>query len=160
MPNIPSSETLSVTGSADFSNATNFHAKAQSITNSALAITPIREHTSNFGLAIGAAPVVYESPEVIARGAGTIKYVYAGLVESGSSTDVDFDLKINGTTALSAVINVVHGSGDRGNVAGVLSTTAVSSGDVVSMSIATVTSSTGAQGPFMVVGIEPTATAS
>ena len=87
--------------------------------------------------------------------AGTMKYVAALLMESGTSTDVDFDIKVfndsnpSGITILSSMINVVHGSGDRTPVAGSLSITSFAANDVLYAFIDTVTSSTGAQGPIV-----------
>ena len=89
-----------------------------------------------------------------ARAAGTITACEALLFDSGTTTDVDFDLLVNNSSVLSAQINVVHGTGDRVAVAGTISSGALVAGDVVECQIATVTSSTGAQGPYMQCVIE------
>ena len=104
---------------------------------------------TNFELAIGATPVVGEYIVGVVEGTGGIlRGFHCLLNDTGTSTDIDFDVNVNGTTALTGVVNIVHGTGDRVVVDGTLSTTTLAVGDVISIEIATVTSSTGAQGPF------------
>jgi hypothetical protein len=102
---------------------------------------------SNFDLAIGATPVAREEIVWVAQNAGTIRGFHALLNVTGSTTDVDFDLKKNGTTVLSATINVINTDADRLVKDGTLSVTSFVADDVFSMEL-TVTTSTGAQGPF------------
>lgn len=102
---------------------------------------------TNFDLAIGGTPVAREEIVFVASTAGVIRGFHAMLNDTGTSTDVTFDLKINGTTALSATINLTHADADRAVKDGTLSTTTVAVDDVISISMA-VTASTGAQGPW------------
>ena len=105
---------------------------------------------TQFGLERTATPVTKDRIVWEARAAGVIEGVYAGLFESGSSTNIDLDFKLDGTTVMSGgPIRVVHGTGDHTVVAGTLTTTTFVAGAVFSMEITTVTSSTGAQGPYM-----------
>jgi len=109
-----------------------------------------------FDLAIGATPVAREEVVFVASTAGTIRGFHAMLNDTGTSTDVDFDLKVNGSSVLSSVVNITNADSDRAVADGSINTPAVSVGDVVSISLA-VTSSTGAQGPFAWAEIEETA---
>jgi len=102
---------------------------------------------SNFALAIGGTPVAREEIVFVAMNSGTLRGFHAGLNDTGSSTNVNFDLKKNGTTVLSSAINVTHSDADRLVKDATLSVTSFVADDVFSMSLA-VTSSTGAQGPF------------
>jgi hypothetical protein len=71
----------------------------------------------------------------------------------GSSTSITFDLKKNGTAMLSSVITITNTTGDRVVTAGTLSVTTFAADDVLSISM-TVSSSTGAQGPFAWIELE------
>jgi hypothetical protein len=89
----------------------------------------------------------------MAPGPGELIHVVAWLCESGTSTDIDLDLKVSGTTALSAQINLLHTTGDQTPVKGTISSGTLAVSDYVTAEIATVTSNTGAQGPRMLVFI-------
>lgn len=149
----------------DFTDVVNMQAastvthKAGSVTNSALAVTPIQDYVTDFGIDSDATPTAQTEGGILCRAAGTIKYVYASLVVTGSSTNIAFDCKKNGTTILSSAIAFTHSDGDRDHKAGTLTTTTVAADDTLDFDLA-VTSSTGAQGPLMIVGIEWTATKS
>lgn len=108
---------------------------------------------TNLGFAHNATPTAREEVVFVATGTGVITRFQALLYDSGTSTNIDFDLKVNGASILSAVVNVVHGTGDRVSVTGTISSGNIVAGDVVSISMA-VTSSTGAQGPFAQVVIK------
>lgn len=108
---------------------------------------------TNFDLAIGATPVAREEIVFVASTAGVIRSFHALLNDTGTSTDVDFDLKINGTTALTGVVTITNADADGLVVDGTLSTTALVADDIVSIELV-VTSSTGAQGPFAWVEIQ------
>lgn len=106
-----------------------------------------------FGFAIGGTPTTREEIVFIASQAGTIRGFHALLNESGTSTDIDFDLKKNGVSILTAVLTIVHGDGDGTVMDGTLSSTSLAADDILSISM-TVTSSTGAQGPFAWITLE------
>ncbi len=108
---------------------------------------------TNFSLAIASTPVAREEILFVAATAGVIRAFHCLLNDSGTATNVDFDLKINGVSALSAAVNYVHGDGDGTVKDGTLSTTAFVANDIISISLA-VTTTTGAQGPFAWAEIE------
>jgi len=104
---------------------------------------------ANFELGDTGTPVVSEQTLLHASSAITIREVKAWLVDSGTTTDIDFDLEVDGASVLTGDINIVHGTGDQVSVSGTISSASVSSGSVITAVIKTVTSSTGATGPKM-----------
>lgn len=115
----------------------------------------IHKPGTNFDLAVGATPVAREEIVFVAASAGTIRQFSALLNDTGSSVDVDFDLKVNGSSVLSSVVNITHATGDRASVDGTISTPTIAADDVISIELLT-TSTTGAQGPFAYAVIEET----
>lgn len=115
---------------------------------------------THFGFVIGGTPTTREEIVYVASTAGNIRGFHCLLNDSGTSTDIDFDLKVNGVSVLSAAANIVHGTGDGVVVDGSLTTTptALAVDDIVSIAM-TVTSSTGAQGPYAWAEIQETAAA-
>ena len=87
----------------------------------------------------------------VAPGPCTIRYVAAWHVESGTNTDIDYDLHKNGVTALTGDINLLHGTGDNTSVAGTLASASLVAGDYLTAKIETVTQNTGTQGPRMMI---------
>lgn len=115
---------------------------------------------TNFDLPIGSVPVAREEIVWVQSVAGTLRGFHCLLDDTGTSTNVDFDIKINGVTAMSGgAVNVTHADSDRQVKDGALTTPALAVDDVVSISIA-VTSSTGAKGPFAWCVIDQAAAAS
>ncbi len=108
---------------------------------------------TNFDLPIGSTPVAREEIVFVASQAGTIRGFHCLLNDTGTTTDVDFDLKVDGVSVLSAVVNITDADVDRDVQEGTISSASLSAGDVVSISLA-VTTSTGAQGPFAWADIE------
>lgn len=102
---------------------------------------------TNFGFDIDETPTAKTKTVFIAPTAGVIRKFYCILDVTGSSTDIDFDGKKNGTTVLSAAVNFVHGDANRTRKAGTLSVTTFAAGDTLSIDMA-VTLSTGALGPY------------
>lgn len=113
----------------------------------------LRKPGTALGFAIGATPTTREEIVFVASTAGTIRGFHALLNDTGTSTDIDFDLKKNGVSVLSSVITITNSEGDREIVDGSLSGTSFAADDVLSIAM-TVTSSTGAQGPFAWVELE------
>lgn len=107
---------------------------------------------TNFALAIGGTPATREEIVFVATSAGVIRSFRATLNDRGTSTNIDFTLKKNGVSVLSAAVNFTHADADKTVKTGTLSDTAVAAGDIFSIAM-TVTSATGAQGPFAEVGI-------
>lgn len=116
----------------------------------------IHKAGSNFGLAIGGTPVAYEEIVYVAEVASTIRGFHAMLNDTGTSTSCTFDLKINGTTALSGVVTITHGEADKAVLDGTLTTTTLAVDDVVSIALAQ-SANTGAQGPYAWAVIDETA---
>jgi hypothetical protein len=106
-----------------------------------------------FGFAIGATPTTREEIVHVATVAGTIRGFHALLNDTGTSTGITFDLKKNGTTCLSATVSLTQADSDRSVKDGTLSVTSIAADDVLSI-LMTVTSSTGAQGPYAFVNLE------
>lgn len=102
---------------------------------------------TNFDLPIGSLPVAREEIVFVATAAGTIHDFQVVLNDTGTSTDVDFDLKKNGVSVLSAVVNMTHADTDATPKAGTLSVTAFVAGDVFSIQLI-ITIVTGTEGPF------------
>lgn len=114
---------------------------------SASKIQQQRVERTNFDLDRGDTPVAADKTLFVATSAGTLKSFNVMLADTGTTTDIDFDLKINGVSALTAVVNITNSETDDTLYSGTITTSSVSAGDVVSVDI-TVTTSTGAQGPF------------
>jgi hypothetical protein len=110
-------------------------------------VQPTYKHGTCFGFAIGATPTTREEIVYVAQSTGTIRGLNALLNNTGSSTAVTFDLKKNGTTVLSATASVTNSDSSKAIKTGTLSVTTFSAGDVFSIAM-TVSSSTGAQGPY------------
>lgn len=110
-------------------------------------VQPIFTPSTDFGFAIGDTPTTKEKIIYTGKVGGTIRGISALLNDTGSSTGVTFDLKKNGTTVLSATASITHSDADRTVKTGTLSSTTFGVGDVFSI-LMTVTSNTGAQGPY------------
>ncbi len=103
---------------------------------------------TNWDLAIGATPATREEIIYVCEATtATLRSAHFLLNDTGTTTDCDMDVLKNGTTMLSAAINITHSDADRAVKDGTLSVTSIAAGDVISVSLA-VTSSTGAQGPY------------
>jgi hypothetical protein len=102
---------------------------------------------TNFDLAIAATPVAREEVVFVASSAGTINKFAALLNDTGTSTNVGFVLKKNGSTLMASALDITHATSDRVVVAGSLTSSTFVAGDVFSIQL-TVSASTGAQGPF------------
>jgi hypothetical protein len=118
----------------------------------------IQPHT-DFGIDAASTPTTKTKVVYVAYGAATVRGFHATLNDTGTTTAVSFDLKKNGTTILSETADIAHTDADRTVVNGTLSSTALVAGDVLTM-VMTVSSSTGAQGPFAWVNIEEATTPS
>jgi hypothetical protein len=106
-----------------------------------------------FGTAIGGTPATREEVVFVASTAGTIREFHCLLSETGTNTSVSFDLKKNGVSVLSSAVTITHSDGDREVKDGTISTPTIAADDVLSIAM-TVSSSTGAQGPFAWVVVE------
>lgn len=112
----------------------------------------LTKYTERFGLAIGATPTTQEVILFQADKAGQLgDNISAALNDAGSSTNVTFDIKKNGSTVLTGEISVTHSDADRAQKAGAFiaaANQAYAVGDVLSCSV-TATSTTGAEGPML-----------
>lgn len=101
-----------------------------------------------YGLAIGATPVTTTEMITRAKAAGNLRNFTAMLNVAGSASSMTFDLKKNGTTVLSAPITITNATGNQTPVAGSFAgSVAYVAGDIFT-TVLTVTTSTGAQGPY------------
>lgn len=108
---------------------------------------------TNFDLAIADTPLALEEIVFVADNAGTIRGFHAILNDTGTTTDVDFDLKVNGSSVLTGTVQITNSNSDKQVLDGTLATPTFSADDVISISLA-ITTSTGAQGPYAWVDIE------
>jgi hypothetical protein len=99
------------------------------------------------GFAIGGTPTTREEVVFVASGTGTVLFFKAGLVATGSSTSITFDLKKNGSSILTSVITVTNANSARQIQDASISSSSFVDEDVFSIAM-TVSSSTGAQGPI------------
>lgn len=111
---------------------------------------------TQFDLPIGGTPVTREEWVFTASGAARIRGFHCQLADSGTSTSIAFDCKVNGSSILSSAVTYVHGDGDRAVKDGTISSAAMTAGQMLSISM-TVTSATGAAGPCAWVIIEENA---
>ena len=129
----------------------------ESIASSAAIDADKMQHTykpgTNFGLVIGGTPTTREEIVFVASQAGTIRGFNALLNDTGTSSNITFDLKKNGSTVLSGVVTITNATADRSVQAGSVSATTFAADDVLSIAMA-VSSSTGAQGPFAWIELE------
>ena len=156
-------EPVHFTNTVTASGATSFSHKVGSVDQADLAVAPILSYPYNFLLAVGGTPVDHEAVVLPVRAAGTVKFFYAGLNDTGDGTNLTFDLqKMNSSgsqsSMLSSVITITHGAvADNIHTAGALDTTAVVAGDTLIFKLVE-TDNTNAHGPFAVVGIQYSAT--
>ena len=112
--------------------------------------------STSFNLDRGDTPVATHSTVCIASNAGTLKTFTCSLADTGTTTNVNFDLKVNGSSVLTAVVNITNSETDDQGYGGTITSSAISAGDVISIDLA-VTTSTGALGPFAQVVFNETA---
>lgn len=129
-----------IIGDQEFSNSSSRRLDADKVQH-------VYKGGTAFGFAIGATPTTREEIVYVASQPGTIRGFHALLNVDGSSTSITFDLKKNGTTVLTGVVTITDATGDRVIEDGTLSSASFAAGDVFSIAM-TVTSSTGAQGPY------------
>lgn len=107
---------------------------------------------TNFGLQPTDTPVTKEFLVHVASQAGSVDTFSCRLNNVGSASSMTFDLKKNGSSILSALVTLTNASTSNLDYFGTLSNTTVAAGDRFSI-VLTVSSSTGAQGPFAQVMI-------
>lgn len=113
--------------------------------------------STSFILAIGGTPVTREEVVYVATAASTVRLFRAMLYDTGTSTSITFDLKKNGVSILSSTISITHSDADKTVKDGTLSSTTLAADDVLSIAM-TVSSSTGASGPWAEVWVEESGT--
>ncbi len=120
------------------------------------------KHTA-FNFLIGDTPTTKEVIVHTCKVAGTIRNFGCLLKETGSSTSVAFDLKkynagnTSGVSVLSGTVTVTHGTTDRELQSGSLASATTAAGDLITI-LMTVSTATGATGPYAEVEIDETAT--
>ncbi len=152
---------VEMTAVVNQAGATTVHHKAGSVTNAAVAagtgidyskLDHLYKPRSNFGLAIGGTVATYEEMVFTASAAGVIRAFHCTCNVGGTTGDSDFDLKVNGTTALSAVVNFDNADADKLIKDGTISSATLAADDIVSISV-TRNSSHDGSGPFAWVEI-------
>jgi len=152
-------------GSINAANATTMTHKAASVTNGDIQaaagidydkLDHLVEIPVTFGFASGDTPTTKTVPVAVVGGTGTIRYVKAWLKDTGSSTNISFDLHKGAaggasSTVLSAAIPLQNTDADATPKNGTLSSSSLADEDYLE-AVMTVTSSTGATGPMMVIG--------
>ena len=113
-------------------------------------VQPFVAPSTNFGLAIAAAPSTLEQVLYVAEGNEVINGFHT-LLTAGASTDITFDLKKNGSSILTGVITY-NSAGTREVKDGTLSSATLVDGDVLSVAM-TVNVATGASAPRAWVNI-------
>lgn len=117
-------------------------------------VQPLYQKFTNFGTKVGDTPATADMIVHVASSAGTIRGFHALMAATGASTNLNFDLLVNGSSVLSA-LPTYNTSGTNVVKDGTLSTVALAANDVVRAKI-TVTTSTGATGPCCWVNITET----
>lgn len=112
--------------------------------------------STNFGNhAIGSSPSNLELILFVAATGGTIRGVKALLWDTGTTGQVNYDLKVNGVSVLAATFNVNSSDADRAIKDGSINSPNFNAGDVISIS-QSVAGSDGT-GPFAWVEVEENA---
>lgn len=117
---------------------------------------------TDFGIAADAAPAAdVEKIIFIATAACTIRSFKAVLIDTGTTSDVKFDLQKAATTStsfatvLSATVDFVHGDADNTVKTGTLSAASLVAGDVLQVQM-DYTSATGVLGPYAFIELDET----
>lgn len=113
----------------------------------------IHKAATDFGLDRDDTPVAADKVVFVAEKVGVIRGFHCLLIDTGTAADVDFDLKVNGSTVLSGVVNITDADTDGDVQDGTISAAALAIGDIVSIDLA-ITTSTGALGPYAWVDID------
>jgi hypothetical protein len=95
----------------------------------------------------------------IATSACTVREVKVWCVDSGTNTDIDFDLQVGdpagaSSTILTGDITILNGTGDQTAVLGTFASASMTAGQHLVAVIKTVTQNTGATGPRMQVTLD------
>jgi hypothetical protein len=109
-----------------------------------------------FALAIGGTVASREEIVFVASATGSIRAFHCTMNVGGTAGDSDFDLKVNGVSVLSGVVNFANGDADKLIKDGTISDPSLSADDIVSISV-TRNSSHDGTGPFAWVEIEENA---
>lgn len=132
---------------------------SQVSSNAAVAVTKLQhlyKAGTNFNLAIGGTVASREEIVFVASDTCTLRGFYCVFNVGGTTGNSDFDLNINGSTALSGVVNFDNTDTDTVVKDGSLSTTTLSADDIVSISVTRNASHDGT-GPFAWVEIDEAA---
>jgi hypothetical protein len=79
------------------------------------------------------------------------------MVNTGAATtDIDFDLEVNGSSILTGDINILNTTANFTAVSGTISSGTLAAGDYVTAVIKTVTSDNGSTGPRMQITLDST----
>jgi hypothetical protein len=116
----------------------------------------IYKASTDFDLGAAATPTAQTRTIFVASNAGTIRGFHVMLQDTGTSTSMTWDLKKNGTTVLTGTVSSTHSDTDGQVKDGTLSVTSFVAADRFTV-VTTVSSSTGAQGPYAWADLEESA---
>ena len=102
---------------------------------------------TNFDLPIGGTVASREEIVFVASTTGTIRAFHCTCNVGGTTGDSDFDLKVNGSSVLSAAVNFDNADADATVKDGTISSAALAADDIVSIQVTRNTSHDGT-GPF------------
>lgn len=158
---------VSITGSLSLGGTLGIPAGAVSDTQIAAAasidadkLEHLHKVGSDFGVAADAAPAAdTEKIVFVASGTATIRTFKALLIDTGTTTDVKFDLQkapagsTTFATVLSATVDFTNSDTDNTTKSGTISSASLVAGDVLQV-VMDYTSATGALGPWAFVEID------
>ena len=151
----------------NMANATTVTHKAGSVTNADIQasagidydkVDHVIQVDTNFGFGSAATPTTTTIPIAIPAAAGTIRWVKAWMLATGSSSSVAFMLHKAGVECLSSAITITNTDADATVKAGTISSSALAADTDYLEAVMTVSSSTGTTGPMMTVGFSYDAT--
>jgi hypothetical protein len=90
---------------------------------------------TGFALAIGGTVATREEIVFVADTVGVIRGFHCTFNVGGTTGDSDFDLKVNGASVLSGVVNFDNGDADTSVKDGAISSPALAIDDIVSISV-------------------------
>jgi hypothetical protein len=164
----PSGINVEYKGQVNMGGASSVTYKAASITKAAIVggtnlLVADLEHLwkpfTGFGLVIGGTVANAEHIVHVASTVGVIRGFHCTLNVGGSTGDSDFDLLVNGTSVLSALVNFANTDADKLVKDGTISTSALAADDIVSIKVIRNSSHNGT-GPFAWAEIQEVAAAS
>ena len=152
---VNTSDSFIFTGTVNLAGATVF-LPAGAVTNAAVAASAGIDYDkldhffkkgTSFDLAIGGTSANYEEIVFVPQAAGIIRAFHATMNTTGSTGNSDYTLKVNGSSVLSAAVNIANTDANKIVKDGTINSSALVIDDIVSIQI-TRNSSHDGVGPF------------